>query len=122
MRRVIFIAFVILKLNVITTAQNGTIVNRLIGAEKTEPVTSNSVARNSTTKGKEGIDFRIAVYDAKEKIPIGLARVVLQCGKKVIAQEATNTTGQVWFRDIQPGSYTLTGMVRGLSNVSQIQF
>ena len=69
--------------------------------------------RNSTTKGKEGIDFRIAVYDAKEKIPIGLARVVLQRGKKVIAQDATNTAGQVWFRDIQSGSYTLTAWFVG---------
>ena len=49
-------------------------------------VVSSSPARlastTSTAGGKEGTDFRITVYDAKEKIPIGLA-----CGeqKSIIA-------------------------------------
>ncbi len=67
----------------------------------------------STPQGKEGIDFRISVYDANEKVPIGLARVVLQHGKKVVAEDATNTAGQVWIRNIQPGFYTLTAWFVG---------
>ena len=69
--------------------------------------------RLSTAGGKQGMDFRITVYDADEKIPIGLARVVLQRGREVIAQDVTNTAGQMWFRDIQPGSYTLTAWFVG---------
>ena len=46
-------------------------------------------------------------------MPIGLARVVLQRGRKVIAQDVTNAAGQVWFRDIQPGSYMVTAYFVG---------
>ena len=67
----------------------------------------------STLDGKEGPDFRITVYDAKEKIPIGLARVVLQRERKLIAQNPTNMVGQVLFRNIQPGWYRLTAWFVG---------
>src|SRR5208283_1790015 len=69
-------------------------------------IVSSSLAHSASTisspDGKEGADIRVTVYDAKEKIPIGLARVVLQCGKKFIAQNPTNMIGQVLFRNIQP--------------------
>ena len=74
---------------------------------------AHSASTISTPDGKEGTDFRVTVYDAKEKIPIGLARVVLQCGKKFIAQNPTNMIGQVLFRNIQPGSYRLTAWFVG---------
>jgi len=63
--------------------------------------------------GKDETDFRVAVYDAKEKIPIGLARVVLQRGSKFIAQSPTNMVGQALFRTIQPGAYKLTAWFVG---------
>ncbi|MFZ1081789.1 MAG: TonB-dependent receptor [Candidatus Kryptoniota bacterium] len=62
----------------------------------------------STSGSKGGVDFRVTVYDAHEKVPIGLARVVLQRGTRVIAEDATNAVGQVWFHGVEPGSYTLT--------------
>src|SRR5208283_4065846 len=72
-----------------------------------------SASTTSTPEGNEGTDFRVVVYDATEKIPIGLARVVLQRGKKFIAQNPTNMVGQVLFRNIQPGSYRLTAWFVG---------
>ncbi|HTR81396.1 MAG TPA: carboxypeptidase regulatory-like domain-containing protein, partial [Bacteroidota bacterium] len=56
----------------------------------------------------DGIDFKISVFDADEKIPMGLARVMLQQDGRVIGQDATNTTGLAWIRDVRSGSYTLT--------------
>src|SRR5271169_1483957 len=80
-------------------------------------IVSSSLAHSartiSTPDGKEGTDFRVTVYDAKEKIPIGLARVVLQRGKKFIAQNPTNMVGQDLLRNIQPGSYRLTAWFIG---------
>jgi TonB dependent receptor-like, beta-barrel len=49
------------------------------------------------------VDIKITVFDAEEKAPIGLARVVLQREGKVIAQGVTNAIGQVWLRNIDPG-------------------
>jgi TonB dependent receptor len=74
---------------------------------------AHSVSTISTPDGKEGADFRITVYDAKEKIPIGLARVILQRERKLIAQNPTNMVGQVLFRNIQPGRYRLTAWFVG---------
>ena len=80
-------------------------------------VVSSSLAHSAWTisvpDGKEGSDFRVTVYDAKEKIPIGLARVVLQRERKLIAQNPTNMVGQVLFRNIQPGWYRLTAWFIG---------
>ncbi len=74
---------------------------------------AHSASTISTPEGKEGSDFGVVVYDAQEKIPIGLARVVLQRGKKFIAQNPTNMVGQVLFRNVQPGSYRLTAWFVG---------
>jgi hypothetical protein len=78
---------------------------------------SSSLAQSAltifTTDGEEGSNFRVTVYDAKEKIPIGLARVVLQRERKFIAGNPTNMVGQVWFRNVQTGSYRLTAWFVG---------
>ena len=74
---------------------------------------AHSASTISTPDGKEGADFRVTVYDAKEKIPIGLARVILQRERKLIAQNPTNMVGQVLFRNIQPGWYRLTAWFVG---------
>ena len=74
---------------------------------------THSASTISTPDGKEGADFRITVYDVKEKIPIGLARVVLQRERKLIAQNPTNMVGQVLFHNIQPGWYRLTAWFVG---------
>ncbi|MGA9363957.1 MAG: TonB-dependent receptor [Bacteroidota bacterium] len=55
-----------------------------------------------------GVQFRVTVSDAEENIPIELARVVLRKNDKFLAQDATNPAGQVRFRDIEPGKYSLT--------------
>jgi hypothetical protein len=55
-----------------------------------------------------GVQFRVTVSDADEKVPIELARVVLRKNDKFLAQDATNPAGQVRFRDIEPGKYSLT--------------
>ena len=68
---------------------------------------------SSPPDGKEGTDFRLTVYDANGKIPIDLARAVLRRGREVVAQSAANAAGQVWFRDVQPGWYTLTAWFVG---------
>ena len=81
--------------------------------ETIEAVAAYSTEKIVGPEAKGGIDCRIVVYDGKEKIPIGLARIVFQRGRKVIVQDATNAAGQVWFRDIQPGSYMLTAWFVG---------
>ncbi len=103
----------ILNISVVVLAQNGTVVSRGTDAEIMESDAAYSTENTVGSEAKGGIDCRIVVYDSNEKIPIGLARIVLQRGKMVIAQEATNTAGQVWFRDIQPGMYMLTAWFVG---------
>ncbi len=72
-----------------------------------------SAGEASALTGKKRIDFTITINDANEKIPIGLARVVLQRGNKIIAQNPTNMVGQVLFRNIQPGDYRLVAWFVG---------
>jgi TonB dependent receptor len=114
MERIKLLACVVtLNLKAVVMAQNNTFFNRLTDGDIKEHVTTHPASEYAVAENERGIDFKILVYDSKEKIPIGLARIVLQSGKKVIAQDATNTTGQVWFRDIQSGSYTLTAWFVG---------
>ena len=104
MKQINILACVVtLNLSIVAMAQNGRNINRITDAKNKESVTTHPASAYAIAENEGGIDFRIVVYDAKEKIPIGLARVVLQRGKKIIAQDAANTAGQVWFRDIQPG-------------------
>ncbi len=72
---------------------------------------------NSAEKGHT-VDIRITVSDAEEKVPIGLARVILQTDGKVIAQGETNIVGQLWFREIKPGSYKITAWFVGYETYS----
>lgn len=60
-----------------------------------------------------GVQFRVSVYDADEKIPIELARVVLRRDGRLVAQDATNPAGQIRFHDIEPGKYGLTAWFVG---------
>ncbi len=53
------------------------------------------------------VQLRVTVTDASDKTPIELAHVVLRKGAKFIADEATNPAGQVRFRDVEVGTYTL---------------
>jgi len=53
------------------------------------------------------VQLRVTVSDASDKTPIELAHVVLRKGAKFVADEATNPAGQVRFRDVEVGTYTL---------------
>jgi hypothetical protein len=74
---------------------------------------SRSDERPGSAGKKEGVQFRVSVYDADEKIPIELARVVLRKDGRLIAQDATNPAGQIRFHDIEPGNYGLTAWFVG---------
>ena len=65
-------------------------------------------AKEPIDPNEKGIQVRFSVYDAAEKLPIELARVVLRRDGKLIMQDATNTAGQLRFRDIEPGKYELS--------------
>ncbi len=104
---------VILNMSVAAVGQDKIPVGQVIETQTMVPIARNSVGTISSSNEKQGIDWRVAVFDANEKVPIGLARVVLQRGRKVIAQDVTNAAGQVWFRDIQPGSYMVTAYFVG---------
>ena len=57
--------------------------------------------------GEKKIQVRVTVTDANDKTPIELAHVVLRRGNKFIGDEATNPAGQVRFRDVEVGRYTM---------------
>jgi TonB dependent receptor/Carboxypeptidase regulatory-like domain len=58
--------------------------------------------------GTAGLQIRITVIDAEEKLPLELAHVVLRRGGKFVAEDATNPAGQMRFHDIEAGTYTIT--------------
>ena len=60
-----------------------------------------------------GLQVRITVFDAEEKLPIELAHVVLRRGGRFIAGDATNPAGQVRFYDIEEGTYSITAWFVG---------
>ena len=63
--------------------------------------------------GVGGIQVRITVMDADEKLPIELAHVVLRRGGKFFADDATNPVGQVRFHDVEEGTYSVTAWFVG---------
>ncbi len=67
-----------------------------------------SVTGTTANNPDENIEVRVTVTDAEEKIPLELARVVLRQGDKLVAQDATNHTGQVRLHEVPPGTYTLS--------------
>ncbi len=62
----------------------------------------------STTTRDDGMQVRISVSDADQKIPIEMAHVVMRKNKSLAAQDATNPAGLIRFRDIDPGRYIIT--------------
>ena len=72
-----------------------------------------SIEMPTSPPADQGLQLRISVSDAEEKLPLELARVVLKRSGKIIAQDATNPAGQIRFRDIQPGRYAVTVWVLG---------
>ncbi len=72
-----------------------------------------SIENPASPPGDQGLQLRITVSDAEEKLPVELARVVLRKAGKLVAQDATNPAGQIRFRDIQPGRYTITAWFLG---------
>jgi len=60
-----------------------------------------------------GLQVRITVMDADEKLPIELAHVVLRRGGKFVADDATNPVGQVRFHDVEEGTYSITAWFVG---------
>jgi hypothetical protein len=68
---------------------------------------------NAPTKKDAGVQYRVTVFDANQRIPIELARVAVLRGNRVVVQDATNPAGQVRFRDVPSGGYTLTAWFVG---------
>jgi hypothetical protein len=60
-----------------------------------------------------GLQVRITVIDAEEKLPIELAHVVLRRGGKFVADDATNPAGQIRFHDLEEGTYSITAWFVG---------
>jgi hypothetical protein len=65
-------------------------------------------AKGTPADGEQTVQLRFTVYDVDEKIPIELARVALLRDGRLIAEEATNTAGQVLFSEVKPGAYRVT--------------
>jgi hypothetical protein len=88
-------------------------------APSSRDVRSNTASSGSTAdKPVENIEVRVTVTDTEEKIPLELARVVLRRGDKLVAQDATNHSGQVRLHEVPPGSYTLTAWFVGYQTYS----
>jgi hypothetical protein len=60
-----------------------------------------------------GVQTRILVIDADQKLPIELAHVVLRRNGRFITQDATNPAGLVRFRDLEPGRYNVSAWFVG---------
>ena len=72
-----------------------------------------SQSKVSSSEEKGAIEARILIYDAAEKIPIGLARVVLRQNGRLAAHEVTNLLGQARFGNVTPGEYAVTAWFVG---------
>ena len=59
------------------------------------------------------VQVRFTVSDADQKFPIELAHVMLRRDGRIIAQDATNPAGNIRFRDLTPGRYTVSGWFVG---------
>jgi len=57
--------------------------------------------------GAGKVQLKVTVTDASDKTPIELAHVVLRRGNKFIGDAATNPAGQIRFRDVETGTYTM---------------
>ena len=62
---------------------------------------------------KGGVQARILVIDADQKLPIELANVVLRRNGRLITQDATNPAGLIRFRDLEPGRYDVSAWFVG---------
>ena len=59
------------------------------------------------TSAGGGLQVRISVMDADDKVPIELAHVVLRRGGRMVAEDATNPAGQIRFQDVDEGMYSI---------------
>jgi hypothetical protein len=85
----------------------------MLGTHKS-PATSNG-DESALTDDQKRVQLRFTVYDAKEKVPIELAHIVLRRDGRYVSDNATNPAGQVRFRDIAPGEYNVTVWFVGYS-------
>ena len=76
-------------------------------------LTGQTAFANTPVPAGNGVQFRVSVFDADQHIPIELARVALFRENRMIAQDAANPAGQIRFRDIQSGAYTITAWFVG---------
>ncbi len=60
-----------------------------------------------------GLEVRVIVTDAREKVPIELAHVVLRKEGRVFAEDATNPAGQIRFHNLEVGIYSITAWFVG---------
>ncbi len=79
---------------------------------------SPAFSANRFHPGKKDVQLKVSVLDAAENIPIELARVMIQRNGIVIAQEATNTAGQIRFRNLTAGAYRITAWFIGYATFS----
>ncbi|HMD14856.1 MAG TPA: carboxypeptidase regulatory-like domain-containing protein, partial [Bacteroidota bacterium] len=69
--------------------------------------------RHHSGNGGQDVQLKVTVFDSLEKVPIELARVMLQRNGTLIVQDATNVTGQVRFRGLTSGAYRITAWFVG---------
>lgn len=79
---------------------------------------SHAFSANRPHPGERDVQLKVSVLDAAENIPIELARVMIQRNGTVIAQEATNTAGQVRFRGLTSDTYRITAWFIGYATFS----
>jgi hypothetical protein len=65
-------------------------------------------AKRGSADDTKRVQLRFTVYDAKEKVPVELAHVVLRRDGRFVSDNATNPAGQARFRDVAPGTYNVT--------------
>src|SRR5579862_8596996 len=57
---------------------------------------------------QEGVQYTVYVYDAAQRTPMELARIILRRGKTVVATTVTNVSGVGVLKDVDPGAYRLS--------------
>lgn len=77
------------------------------------------IDRTDATDPRSSVDVTVTVVDSMAQTPLDLVRIALVRGTTVVSVKATNAAGRAIFRDVQPGSYTLTTHYVGYNEWSQ---
>jgi hypothetical protein len=95
-------------------AQNvGSRSSAIHAAAKSGVEAGNEVNSSDTSAVAARLQVRVTVTDADEHIPMELVRVAISKNGTYITDGVTNTAGQVRFRDIRQGTYTITSWFIG---------